>query len=105
MGLDGYVLLAILAMAVTAYGTRALGIGLIAATRIPSPARAFLRNAPGAIIVAIVVPVVVRGGVPLLLGAAVTAAVAVRTRNLLWSVLSGVATVGLLQVLSPWIAT
>lgn len=98
---DTEIVLVILAMAAAAYATKAVGIRLIAAKRIPIVVRAFLRNAPGAVIVAIVAPIIIHGGVALVLGAAVTAAVSVRSRNLLLSVGAGVVTVAALQGLIP----
>lgn len=98
---DGWVLLAILAMAAAAYATKAAGVALLGADRLPPAVRAVLRHAPGAVIVALVAPVVVEGGWPMAVGAVVSATVSARTRNLVAAALAGVVSVGLLMAAFP----
>ncbi len=91
------VLVAILAMAVAAYATRAGGLWLMGWVK-PSPrAEAWLRVLPGAVLVAIIVPEVVAGGLAALLATLATLLVAARTKNLLVALGVGVAAIWVLR--------
>jgi uncharacterized membrane protein len=90
-------LLTILGMGLVTYATRAGGLWLMG--RVPSSPRleAWLRQIPGAILVAIVAPVALTSGPAALVAALATAAVAARTRNLLLAMVVGVALVWALR--------
>lgn len=100
MRVDLSTLLVILGMALATYATRAGGLWLMQRFE-PSPLVAScLRHTPGAILVALVAPMVITGG---LLGgvvAAVTVLVAARTGNVLLATGVGVAAVWLLRTLA-----
>jgi uncharacterized membrane protein len=84
------VLLTILAMAVATYATRAGGFWLMRFVT-PSPrVEAWLRHLPGSVLVALIAPVIVAGGLIGATGALATALVAVRTKSLLLSMMVGV---------------
>jgi uncharacterized membrane protein len=86
-------LLAILGMALVSYMTRAGGLWLMRFVT-PSPrVEAWLRHLPGAVLVAIIAPEIIAGGLAAALGALATALVAARTKNLLLSIIVGVALV------------
>jgi len=89
--------LIIAAMAVVTYIMRAGGFFLMGYVPMTGRVRAFLRALPGAVVVALVVPVAARGGIGAT--AAVLAALAVMAwrRNDLIAVLSGVATAALVR--------
>jgi uncharacterized membrane protein len=81
---------AILAMAIAAYAVRAGG--LLIGRRLPQsgPVAEWLREVPAAILVAVVAPEIFRGGAAAMLGAAVTALVMWRSRNLFLAIGAGV---------------
>jgi uncharacterized membrane protein len=89
--------LIILAMAVVTYAMRAGGFLLMGYVPMTGRVRAFLQALPGAVVVALVVPVAARGG--LAATAAVLAALAMMAwwRNDLIAVLSGVAAAALVR--------
>lgn len=89
MTLDPWVLAAIAAMALATYGNRAGGY-LIFRAFSPSPVvRAMLGYIPGTLFVSYVVPALAAGGVQQWVGAGVTAAVMLATRNLSLAILGG----------------
>jgi uncharacterized membrane protein len=81
---------AILVMALAAYAVRAGG--LLIGRRLPQagPVAEWLREVPAAILVAVVAPEIFRGGPAAVLGAAVTALVMWRSRNLFLAIGAGV---------------
>jgi uncharacterized membrane protein len=83
-------IIAILAMAIAAYGVRAGG--LIIGRRLPQTGLVanWLHEIPTAILVAVVAPDLLRGGPAELGGAAITALMAWATRNLFLAIVSGV---------------
>lgn len=89
--------LVIAAMAVVTYAMRAGGFLMMGYVPITPRVRAFLQALPGAVVVALVVPVAVDGGVAAT--AAVLAALAMMAwwRNDLVAVVSGVAAAALLR--------
>jgi len=97
--LEGYTMLAILLMALATYATRAVGLWL--ASRLPMSGRveAWLGYIPGAILISLVAPVVVSGGPAEALAALAVVAVALKTGNLLLSMLTGVGAVLILRSL------
>ena len=86
-------LAAILAMALAAYAVRAGG--LLVGQRLPQtgPVAEWLREVPAAILVAVVAPEIFRGGIAAMLGAAITALVMWRSRNLFVAIGAGVLSV------------
>jgi branched chain amino acid efflux pump len=89
--------LIIAAMAVVTYGMRAGGFFLMGYVPMTARVRAFLQALPGAVVVALVVPVAVNGGVAAT--AAVLAALAMMAwwRNDLVAVIAGVAAAALVR--------
>ncbi len=90
-------LIAILAMAIATYTTRAGGLWLMGFVK-PSPRmEGWLRALPGAVLVALVAPAVVSGGLAAVLAALATLLVALRTKNLLLAMVLGVTLIWLLR--------
>ena len=92
-------IVALVLMALATYATRAGGLWL--ASRLPASGRveAWLGYIPGAILISLVAPVVVSGGIVEALAAVAVIAVSLRTGNLLASVLTGVGAVLILRTL------
>lgn len=85
--------LTILGMALATYATRAGGLWLMGRVR-PSPrVEKWLRHIPGAVLVAIVAPIVAAGGPAEWLAVGVTLGLGVRTGNVLLAMLAGVGVV------------
>ena len=92
-------LLTILGMALVTYLTRIGGLWLMSRVTLSGRLKAWLEYLPGTILVAIVAPTVLGAG-PAEVGAALaTLLVAVRTRNVLLSMLAGIVAVLLLRQL------
>ena len=89
MRLDPWVLAAIGAMALATYLTRAGGYWLFRVTKPPPLVRAVLGYVPGTLFVSYVVPALAVGGVQQWVGAAVTLAIMLATRNLALAILGG----------------
>jgi uncharacterized membrane protein len=89
--------LAIVGMGLVTYATRAGGLWLM--SRVPTSPRleAWLRQIPGAILIAIVAPAALASGPAEVLASLATLAVAARTRNLVLSMVVGVAAVWALR--------
>ncbi len=83
-------LIAILGMAFAAYATRAGGLWLMGFVKLSPRVEAWLRALPGAVMVALVAPEVVSGGMAAAVAALATALVAIRTKNLLLAMVVGV---------------
>ncbi len=93
------VLLTILGMALVTYTTRAGGFWLMGIVT-PSPrVGAWLKQIPGAVLVALIAPTVLASSIAETLAAVVTVLVAIRTKNVLIAMLVGVATVALLRLM------
>ena len=91
-------LVTILGMALVTYATRAGGFWLMGLVT-PSPRiEAWLKQIPGAVLVAIIAPTVLASSVAETLAAVATVLVAIRTKNVLIAMLVGVATVALLRI-------
>ena len=85
-------LITILGMALVTYATRAGGFWLMGLVT-PSPRiEAWLRQIPGAVLVAIVAPTVLASSLAETLAALATVLVAIRTKNVLIAMVTGVAT-------------
>lgn len=91
--------LAILAMALVTYGTRAGGLWLM--RRLPPSRRlaAALRHMPGALLVALVVPIALAAGMAGIVALMGAALVAVRSGRVMPALLAGVALVALLRAI------
>ena len=90
-------LAAILGMALVTYATRAGGLWLMGRVHTSPRVEMWLAHIPGAILVAIVAPAALAAGPAEALAALATALVAARTRNLVLSMLVGVAAVWALR--------
>jgi len=97
--IDGQTIIAIVLMALATYATRVGGLWL--ASRLPLSGRveAWLGYIPGAILVSLVAPVIVSGGIVEALAALAVVAVALKGGNLLASMLTGVGAVLILRAL------
>lgn len=91
MRLDPIVVLAILAMAVATYATRAGGYLVFRAFRPTAAVRTLLGYIPGTLFVAYVAPALAQGRLPEWCGAAAAAGLMLATRNLAIAVLAGTA--------------
>ena len=87
----------LLGMAAATYLTRAAGLFLISRVSPTPRVEAFLRHVPASILVAIVVPNLVQGGLTERAAAGITALVAILTRNLIASLFAGVLAVVVLR--------
>ena len=93
------ILITILGMALVTYATRAGGFWLMGLVT-PSPRiEAWLRQIPGAVLVAIVAPTVLASSLAETLAALATVLVAIRTKNVLAAMVIGVAAVFLLRLI------
>ncbi len=96
---ESITLITILGMALVTYATRAGGFWLMGLVT-PSPrVEAWLRQIPGAVLVAIVAPTVLASSLAETLAALATVLVAIRTKNVLIAMLVGVAAVWLLRLI------
>ncbi len=93
MTVEPRVLLAILGMALVTYATRASGLWLMGRVTLSPRVDAWLRYVRGTVLVALVAPSVLDSGLPGVVAALVTAAVAVRSGNALLAMAAGVLTV------------
>ncbi len=93
MTVEPRVLLVILGMALVTYATRASGLWLMGRVTLSRRVEAWLRYVPGTVLVALVAPGVLDSGLPGVVAALVTAAVAVRSGNALLAMAAGVLTV------------
>ena len=92
-------LITILGMALVTYVTRAGGFWLMGLVT-PSPRiEAWLKQIPGAVLVAIIAPSVLASSLAETLAAVATMLVAIRTKNVLIAMLIGVTTVALLRLI------
>lgn len=95
---DTLALITILGMALVTYATRAGGFWLMGLVR-PSPRiEAWLRQIPGAVLVAIIAPTVLASSLAETLAALASALVALRTKNVLVAMIVGVGAVWVLRM-------
>ncbi|WP_049924428.1 AzlD family protein [Halopiger djelfimassiliensis] len=87
------VLLAIAGMAIVTYLTRVGGFWLVDRVELSDRSRSFLGYVPGAVLVSLILPELVRGGVPEFGAALVTLLVAIRTGNILYAMAAGIGAV------------
>ena len=96
---ESITLITIVGMALVTYATRAGGFWLMGLVT-PSPrVEAWLRQIPGAVLVAIIAPTVLASSVAETLAALATVLVAMRTKNVLMAMLVGVAMVAILRLI------
>ncbi len=91
--------LTIVLMALATYATRAGGLWLASRLKMSERVEAWLNHIPGAILVSIVAPTVLAGGIADALAAVTVLIVAVRTGSLPVAMVTGVGAVVLLRVL------
>ncbi len=92
-------LLTILGMALVTYATRAGGFWLMGLVT-PSPrVEAWLKQIPGAVLVALIAPTVLASSIAETLAAVATVLIAIRTKNVLVAMLVGVVMVALLRLI------
>jgi len=95
---DTLALITILGMALVTYATRAGGFWLMGLVS-PSPrVEAWLRQIPGAVLVAIIAPTVLASSLAETLAALAAALVALRTKNVLVAMVVGVGAVWVLRM-------
>jgi uncharacterized membrane protein len=94
---QGATLTAIFAMAAVTYFLRTSGYWIMGRVPITGRVRRMLDALPGSIVVAIVLPIVVKSGVPAIVAICVVIAVMVLRRSDLLAVLAGVGTVALVR--------
>lgn len=99
MRVDPLALLTILGMALVTYATRAGGIILMSRVTLSPRMAAWLKHIPGAVLVSIVAPGIVAGGVPEVLAAIAALLVARRTGSLPLAMVAGVGVVWLARTL------
>ena len=95
-------LAAILAMGLATYAMRAGGFWLMAQVPLTARVRRMLEALPGTVVVATVVPIVARDGVPAMLAIAAACGAMLVRRNDFLAVLAGMAAAALARA---WIAT
>ena len=100
MGLDPITLLAIACMAIVTYATRAGGLWLSNRFDLSERAGAWLDAIPGAILVSLVAPTVLTGGLAEALAAVAVVLVALRTGSLPLAMVTGVGAVVVLRALT-----
>ena len=94
-------LAAILAMAAVTYAMRAGGFWLMAHVPLTARVRRLLEALPGPVVVATVLPIAVREGVPALLAIVAACALMVVRRNDLLAVIAGMAVAALARAWLP----
>ncbi len=92
-------LITILGMALVTYATRAGGFWLMGLVTPSARVEAWLRQIPGAVLVAIIAPTVLASSLAETLAALATVLVAIRTKNVLIAMLVGVAAVAFLRLI------
>jgi uncharacterized membrane protein len=100
VALDPLTLLTIVLMALVTYATRAGGLWLASRLALSERAEAWLDYIPGAILVSIVAPVVLAGGIAEALAALAVILVASRTGSMPIAMVTGVLAIVLLRTLA-----
>jgi uncharacterized membrane protein len=101
MSLDPQALLAITLMAVATYATRSGGLWLASRLALSERTEAWLGYIPGAILVSLVAPTVLTGGLAETLAAMAVILVALRTGSLPVAMVAGVGAVLVLRAVLP----
>lgn len=94
-------LVVILAMALLTFGTRIGGFWIMSVMPVTPAIEAFLRYLSGSVLVAILAPAVLRGGVPAVAAVIAAVLVMVRARNMLLALTGGVIAAALLRAFLP----
>lgn len=89
--------IAIFAMAIVTYLTRVAGLWLMNRFTFSQPVKTWLNQIPGAIMISIVAPVAINGGIAELVAGLMTLVAIARTRNLALAMFIGVVTAGVLR--------
>lgn len=97
--MNGVALVAIVGMAVGTYLTRIGGYWLVGRFDLSPAVRAWLRYVPGAILAALVVPDLAHGGPAEWIAAGAVFAVAWRSENVLYAMITGIGVVVLVRSL------
>ena len=100
MSIDPLVGLTILGMAIITYLTRSGGLWLMGRVELTPRVRAWMRQIPGAILVALVTPAVLTGNLADTVAGVATILVAWRTRNVLLAMVVGIVVVAALRALA-----
>ena len=101
MSLDPQALLTIALMALATYATRAGGLWLASRLSLSERTEAWLGYIPGAILVSLVAPTVLTGGLAETLAAVAVILIALRTGSLPVAMVAGVGAVLVLRALLP----
>jgi uncharacterized membrane protein len=101
MSLDPQALLAITLMAIATYATRSGGLWLASRLALSERTEAWLGYIPGAILVSLVAPTVLTGGLAETLAAMAVILVALRTGSLPVAMVAGVGAVLVLRAVLP----
>jgi uncharacterized membrane protein len=96
---DGQALIVVLAMAVVTYGTRIGGFWIMRFMPVTPGMEAFLRYLSGSVLVAILAPAVLQGGLPAAAAALFAALVMIPARNMLAAMAAGVMAAALVRAL------
>jgi uncharacterized membrane protein len=98
MQIEPPVLAIIVGMALVTYATRAGGLWLMGHLRLSARFTAALRHIPGAVLISIIAPIGLGRGPAETLATLATILVAIRTRNLLLAMITGVGLVWILRM-------
>lgn len=90
-------LITILGMALVTYATRIAGLWLMNRVTLSQRMISWLRHIPGAVLISIVAPAVLNGGLAEIVAGIMTVLVATRTSNLVLAMISGIVTVWTLR--------
>ena len=101
MSLDPQALLTIALMAIATYATRSGGLWLASRVALSERMEAWLGYIPGAILVSLVAPTVLTGGLAETLAAVAVILIALRTGSLPVAMVAGVGAVVVLRALLP----
>lgn len=98
MGIDSATLITILGMALVTFATRAGGLVLMRRVSLAGPVERWLRYVPGAVLVALVAPIIAQGGLATLIATVATIVVAACSKSLVLAMVAGVGVVWLLRL-------
>ncbi len=102
MSVDISALAAIVGMAIVTYFTRVSGLWLMGRITLTPRIESGLRAVPGAVLISILAPSALAAGPAEIIAALATVLLMLRTKNLLLSIIVGVAAVWALRTLLHW---
>lgn len=102
MSVDISALAAIVGMALVTFLTRVSGLWLMGRVTLTPRMEAGLRAVPGAVLISILAPAALAAGPAEIIAALATVLLMIRTKNLLLSIIVGVAAVWALRTLLHW---